>query len=71
MKIDDMPDDDYIALLSGHGERLTGRIIGKSLYGNNEYLICKTENLENPINVVDPGLLMDRVFRSQKPWQGR
>ncbi len=53
MKIDDMPDDDFIALFSGHGERLTGRIIGKSLYGNNEYLICKTENLENPINVVD------------------
>lgn len=53
MKIDDMPDDDYIALISEHGERITGRIIGKLLYGNNEYLICKTEELENPIYVVD------------------
>lgn len=53
MKIDDMPDDDYIALFSEQGERITARIIGKSLYGNNEYLICKTEDLENPINVAD------------------
>lgn len=53
MKIDEMQDDEYISLFLRNGEQTIGKIIGRTFYEDDEYLVCETNNLDKPICVAD------------------
>lgn len=53
MKIDEMQDDEYISLFLRNGEQTIGKIMGRTFYEDDEYLVCETNNLDNPICVAD------------------
>lgn len=53
MKIDEMQDDGYISLFSKSGKQLVAKIIGRTFYDNDEYLICETNSPDNPVCVAD------------------
>lgn len=61
MKINEMQDDEYISLFFRNGEQTIAKIIGKTFYEDNEYLVCETDNQNNPVCVADVRALNGQV----------
>ena len=61
MKIDDLPEDEYISLTGFDGQRRECRILGNTLYDGDEYVVCEEITGEHDIFVAD-----SRVLRGQQ-----
>jgi hypothetical protein len=57
MKISDLPNDEYITLFDKEGNRMECEILGKTVYDEDEYIICKTISGEFSIIAADVRIL--------------
>lgn len=53
MRIDDLPEDEYISVLALDGRRMECRILGSTNYDENEYIVCEKTIGEKEIVVLD------------------
>lgn len=53
MKIDDLPEDEYISVIGFDGQRRECRILGNTLYDGDECVVCEETTGEHDIFVAD------------------
>lgn len=53
MKIDDLPEDEFISLYDADGKLLECRILGRTIYEEEEYAVCQSVSGEYEYLVID------------------